>query len=177
MGTTGHGIDFPESGDPPQAWVDFENMANSIEAAFDAYETWHPWTPVFTTGGFSSYGSGGGAQAHYQDRGGRIHAEFLIKLGSGFAVTAGIMVMTLPVVGYGWSGDAFLASLGIWNIRDDSVPDHYTGGVFVSGSGAVGMVFGGAWDGTSPDDRVSNTSPMAWAAGDLFSAVIDYRAA
>jgi len=176
MGTTGHGIRYQDSNEPPQGWVATQLLAESVEAALDAYETWNSWTPVFTVGGFASVGAGS-VEGFYELRGKHCHAEFRIELGSGFSVTAGIMVVTLPVPQYGWSGDAFLSALGNWVIRDDTSPNHYAGTIAGSGSGGTGAVFAGAWSGTAPNLRVAEDRPMVWAAPDIVSAVFDYRTA
>jgi hypothetical protein len=46
MGTTGHGLVYPDSNSPPQAWVDFQNLAESVETAFDDNEEDTGWTAI-----------------------------------------------------------------------------------------------------------------------------------
>lgn len=161
-----------------KVWEHFQNLANSVEAALGAYETWTSWTPTFTTGPLL-IGSGGTREGSYQQLGKLVHAEFRIELGSGFTLTAGTTwEMVLPVAAITWAGAGIQSSLGSWMYRNNSVPTHYSGTIGIWAPGATSVSFGGAWDGTVPRSRISNSGiPVSMAAGDVFSGNMTYRAA
>jgi len=172
MGTTSpHGIVYAESSGAPQAWVDSLNMANSIEAALNEYESANAWTPVFSNG-FTSVGGAGQQEGFYYQIGKLVHAEFYFELASGFAMGSSNWLLTLPVAASAWAGFKTRA-LGTWAIRDDSGPNHFAGAL-ISASVSTGVWFGGA---DQPGGRVTETNPVAWAIGDILSGVLDYRAA
>jgi len=172
MGTTQHGIVYAESGGAPQAWVDSLNMATSIEDALDAYESVNAWSPVFSNG-FISVGGAGIDEGFYYRLGNHVHAEFYFQLASGFTLGSSNWLLTLPVAASSWAGDFKARALGMWAIRDDSVPSHYAGAL-ISASAATGVWFAGA---DQPGGRVTESNPITWAAGDVLSGVLDYRCA
>lgn len=181
MPTTGHGIFYPNSSDPVFPWEDMQDLADSVEAALDAYEAWTSWTLTWTgLGGITSVGAGGQVQGIYEQIGKLVHAEFRIELGTGFTWSGGTLELNLPVTAYtGWLGAGNQAALGFWTVRDDSVPDHYAGTLGLAGPSGAACHFNGAWDGTAPKKRVSGSGniPVTWAAGDIISGALQYRAA
>jgi hypothetical protein len=178
MGTTDHGLVYPTSGSPVQVPEDIQALAVSVEAALDAYEAWNSWTPVFPAGP-TTIGAGGVSEGFYQRIDDLVFAQFRVELGTGFAFTGTTFELTLPVVAYDWGGSGNLATIGSWVVRDDSVPDHYAGSIGIHGPTSTSCDFPGAWDGTSPKKRVSSSAgiPITWAAGDIFSGLLQYRAA
>ena len=178
MGTTGHGLVYVDSNDPPQAWVDSQNLAESVEAALDAYETWNEWTPIFNPGP-TNWGSGGGVEGHYMQIGKLVHAEFRGQLGTGFVYGAGTTVLALPVPAFEFTvGNQLQAAVGSWIVRDESATRHYSGSIGIFGVSATSVSFAGAWDSTTPTFlRINETLPLTWQVDDIISGVLDYRAA
>lgn len=180
MATTDHGLVYPNSSGNVQMWTHLQNLAESVEAAFDAYETFTSWTPTFTNGP-TTIGVGGFSEGFYTKTGGWVKAQFRIHLGTGFAFTGGTFELVLPFPSYIWEGGTFgqTGALGNWTIRDDSAIDHFAGTIGVFETLATRACFNGAWDGTAPNSRVSSaaTHPITWAAGDMFSGNLQYRAA
>lgn len=181
MPTTDHGLVYPDSSGSTNLWEHFQQLANSVETALDTYETWTSWTPAWVTsgssGGFTSVGGSGTNQGFYSRIGNLVHAEFRIELASGFATDSGTFTLTLPVPAYVWGGSVVQGAIGRWIARDDSSTLHWSGTIGLWDSGADEVSFGGSWDGTAPRSRVDSNDPIVWAAGDILSGVMDYRAA
>ncbi len=182
MPTTGHGISYIDPGDQVDLDADIQQLADSVETALDVYETFNSWTPTFNSGGFTNFGGSGFNQGFYSQIGKLVHAQFRMEIASGFAVSAGLFVLNLPVTAFAWSGANNAATIGSWLLRDDSVPRHYSGGILtVTSGGGARVWFGGAWDTSpapdAPSGRVSDTEPVTWAAGDVLSGTLRYRAA
>ena len=176
MGTTPHGIVYAESSGAPQAWVDSLNMANSIDDKFDDYELFNSWTLEFT-GGFVSAGSGGVMEGHYCQIGKLVHAEFRIQVGTSPTFTGTTLDLDLPVPAFVWGGNGVWGPLGSWIIRNNSPTEFYAGSIGLSSTSTGRASFAGAWNGTEPAGRVTNTLPIAFAVDDEFSGTLDYRAA
>ena len=81
-------------------------------------------------------------------------------------------LLTLPVATFAWA-DLLAVTVGSWSLRDDSVPNHLAG-TLITATAATGVWFGGAG---GSGGRVTDTNPVTWAAGDVLSGVLDYRAA
>lgn len=183
MPTTGHGLVYPDSSGNTQIWTHVQNLADSVETALDAYETWTSWTPTWDTsggGGFTSVGAGQN-QGFYQrfgtGTGSLVHAEFRVELGAGFSTDTGTFVLILPVAAYIWAGSVVQGTIGNYTIRDDSVPYHYSGSLGLWSSSADRVSFNGSWDGTKPRSRVDSNDPVVWASGDILSGTLSYRSA
>jgi hypothetical protein len=183
MTTTDHGFYYPTSGSPVQIPEDIQLLAESVETRFDTDEAFTSWTPTWPgggLGGITSVGGSGQNQGFYQQIGKLVFAQFRIELASGFSFFGSTFEMALPVAAYvGWGGAGNQAALGSWTMRDDSVPDHYAGTLGLAGPSGTACHFNGAWDGTSPKKRLTSTAgvPITYAAGDVISGVLNYRAA
>lgn len=178
--TTGHGLVYPTSAGNTNLWEHLQNLAESVEAAMDSYEAFNSWTLAWDTtggGGFTSVGGLGQSQGFYSRIGNFVHAEFRVELASGFTVDTGTFVLNLPVAAYVWNGSGIQATLGTWTARDDSSPNHWSGSLGVWAAGATSVSFNGAWDGTSSKKRIDSNDPIVWAANDVLSGVLNYRAA
>ena len=176
--TSPHGIIYPDSSGIEDLEEHFEDLATSIETALTTYETWQSWTPTWAQGGFSSVGGSGQNQGHYIQIGSFVFAAFRIELAAGFVATAGIAAINLPVQAYSlWSVTNSVSTLGSWTARDDSATNHYSGSLAKSSSTGTAAFFDGAWNGTTNKGRVTETVPFTWAANDILSGSLTYRAA
>jgi len=159
-------------------WTHFQNLADSVQTKFAAYEAWTSWTPTWDTaasGGFTSVGAGFG-EGFYQRRGTVVHVEFRIELGAGFAVTAGTFALLLPIIAYNsWSGTAIQSTIGTWTARNNSDPFHYSGSIGVMNASGTKATLNGSWDTAAPKSRVTDLLPVPWASGDVLSGSLAYR--
>jgi len=176
--TTPDGLVYPDSSGSTQIWTHIQNLADSTQTKFAAYEAWTSWTPVFTTG-FTSAGVGGFMEGYYSQIGKLVFAHFRVQLAAGFTTTgAGAITLTMPVSNYVLSGTGANSALGSWSIRDESAVSIYAGTINSSGSSGTAALFEGAWTGSAPNSHVNLTgSPTTFAASDIFSGFLTYRAA
>jgi hypothetical protein len=188
MPTTADGYVYPDlvSGGVDLA-AHYQNLAVSVQARRDLDLAFTSWTPTWDTaagGGFLSVGGSGFNQGHYQQIGKTVHAEFRIELASGFSVDSGTFVLILPVAAYLWSGSVLAGAVGHWTARNDSDPFHYSGTLGLWDNTATRVSFNGTPDATIagatdavPRSRMDSNDPIAWAAGDVLSGNLTYRAA
>ena len=179
--TSPDGLVYPDSSGNTQLWTHFQNLADSVQAKFTAYETIVSWTPTWITsgssGGFSSVGGSGVNEGHYQRIGDWILAQFYIQLASGFSVDTGIFTLVPPVAPYDWSGSGGTQAVGSWIIRDDSASPIENFAGTISHFDTTTFSFGGANNAGTSNRRVEDTIPITWASGDILSGVLNYRAA
>jgi len=181
--TSPDNLTYPDASGGTSLWQHVQNLATSAQAKFAAMEAWNAWTPTFDTpgnGGITSVGAGA-IGGHYNQRGKHVHAEFRFQLGAGFAIQSGTFVLMLPVPAFVWGGNGLNAAVGSWILRDDSTSpvQHMAGtlGLFQVSSDRVH--FGGApiAGGGASVRRMDSTDPITWAASDILSGFLDYRAA
>ena len=180
MPTTPNGIVYPLSAGLNDWSAHLENIATTVEAALAAREAWQTWPLVFADGP-TTIGAGGVSKGHYVRIGNRIHAEFLVVLGTGFVITPTVgWELVLPVVAYDWGGVGNQVTVGTWAVRDNSAATHYAGTINIHDAASDSVDFAGAWDLSAPNqpaERIDEDEPITWAVGDFFSGTIDYRAA
>ena len=189
MGTTSpDGFVYADSSHQMNNWWDaFQELANSIQAARTAERAWTSWTPTWDTpgnGGFTSYGSGSSAEGFWRkDKGGVVDAWFRIRLGTSPATQSGTFVMNLPVTAWIWNSatEGTNAALGNWTLRDDSTSpvQHMAGAIGQWDSTGTKAFFGGAPVSSTPFQsirRIDSTDPITWAAQDILSGLLRYRA-
>lgn len=178
--TTSHGLIYPGALGSSAVDEQLGNLATSLEAALDAWETWLSWSLVWQNGP-TALGAGGVAEAFYQRVGNRVHAEFRIEFGTSPTFSGSTFELLLPVPALASGGEQ--KAIGRWLARDDNVTKHYAGAISCRNSSGVEVDFGGAWHTTDakPYSRVSSSAgvpiPGGWAAGDVFSGVVTYLAA
>lgn len=189
--TSPDNISYPDSSGSSSIWTHIQSTATSVQAALTAMVTHNSWTLAWDTsggGGFTSVGGSGTSQGFYSKigtgSGALVHAEFRVELASGFSVDTGTFVLMLPVAAYVWGGSSIQATLGTWTARDDSVPYHYSGSLGIYQASSDRVSFNGAPKGSPSTiseavsrNRIDSNDPIAWAAGDVLSGVLRYRAA
>lgn len=177
MPSTGHGIIYPDSSGNTQIWTHLQNLADSTEAALDAYEVWNSWTPVWPNV-FTTLGTGAVNQGFYMRIGDLVIAQFRTQLGTSPTIAAGVLKITLPIAAHeSWGGTGLYPTLGSWTMRDNSLVRYYSGSIGADDAAGASVTFQGAWNGTAPLDRADEVIPFAWAANDIVSGVLTYRAA
>ena len=179
--TSTHSLTYPSSSDPVEVWNDIQRLADSVETALTAYETWTTWSLSWDTttgGGFTSVGAGV-SQGHYMRIGNFVHAEFRVELGAGFAVDTGTFLLMLPFTAYVWGGNVNNGVVGNWQARDTSATDHYGGPISIYQASSDRVAFAGAPPnaGGTSKNRVDSNDPIVWASGDILSGNMTYRAA
>lgn len=112
----------------------------------------------------------------YQQIGSMVMWGFRLELGTGGSFSSTIN-LDLPVPAYVGGGLSLQNNIGSWLLRDTSASNHYAGSIGIWSGSGLSCSFAGAWDGTAPRTRVNASSPVATAAGDVFTGSGVYRAA
>lgn len=132
------------------------------------------FTPVWTNVTLGSTGLAN--EGWYQQIGSMVMWGFRLELGTGGVFTATIN-LDLPVPAYSGGGLSLQNTLGAWMLRDTSAGTHYSGSIGVWSAAGTSCSFGGTWNGTAPLTRISASSPVVTAVGDVLTGSGCYRAA
>jgi len=177
--TSPDGFVYPDSAGGVSLWTHFANLADSLQAKFAALEAWTVWTPIWIDGPVT-IGAGGQNVGRYRRMGKFCEAWFRAELGTGFVMNSTTFELTLPFnADVSWLQGNKKLAIGAWEVRDESVTDHFGGTISIHDSVGDTVDFAGAWSTSASKDstRVSSEvgKPQTWAAGDVISGHMSYR--